>query len=88
MLVTRELQNLARDTAAFSARFGLTIFMGILIGIIFLHVGSADPNDPEVRIDRLQVPNFIHQKRLFHHRRWLSERVPFVQWHYVGFRRY
>ncbi len=48
MLFTREVQNLARDTAALGARFGLTIFLAILIGIIFLHVGKTDPNEPNV----------------------------------------
>jgi hypothetical protein len=48
MLFTREVQNLARDTAALGARFGVTIFMAILIGVIFLHVGKTDPNEPKV----------------------------------------
>ncbi len=48
MLFTREVKNLVRDTAALGARFGITIFLAILIGIIFLHVGKTDPNDPNV----------------------------------------
>jgi len=46
MLFTREFVNLKRDTASLGARFGLTIFLSILIGIIFLHVGETDPNEP------------------------------------------
>jgi hypothetical protein len=46
MLFNREVVNLKRDTASLGARFGLTIFLGILIGIIFLHVGETDPNGP------------------------------------------
>jgi hypothetical protein len=43
LLFTREVNNLFRDTTALKARFGLTIFLGILIGIIFLDVGNSDP---------------------------------------------
>lgn len=42
MLFKRELVNLKRDTTAIGARLGLTIFMGILIGIIFLDVAESD----------------------------------------------
>jgi hypothetical protein len=42
LLFTREVNNLVRDTAALYARFGLTIFLGVLIGIIFLDVGKSD----------------------------------------------
>ena len=42
MLFGRELTNLKRDTAAVGARFGLTIFLGVLIGVIFLDVGETD----------------------------------------------
>ena len=43
MLFAREIVNLKRDTAGVGARFGLTIFLGVLIGVIFLKVGQADP---------------------------------------------
>jgi hypothetical protein len=43
LLFKREVNNLFRDTTALKARFGLTIFLGILIGIIFLDVGNSDP---------------------------------------------
>ena len=46
MLFTRELNNLGRDTAAVGARFGLTIFLGTLIGTIFLNVGETDSSVP------------------------------------------
>lgn len=46
MLFGRELRNLQRDKAAVGGRFGLTIFMGILIGTIFYNVGETDPTVP------------------------------------------
>jgi ABC-type multidrug transport system ATPase subunit len=45
MLFTRELKNVQRDKVALGARFGLTIFLSLLIGVIFLDVGEQ-PNDP------------------------------------------
>ena len=42
LLFKRELQNLRRDVTAVAARFGLTTFLGILIGIIFFDVGASD----------------------------------------------
>lgn len=48
MLFSRELKNLTRDTAAVGARFGLTIFLSCLVGVIFLDVGTSDPSQPQV----------------------------------------
>lgn len=48
MLFSRELKNLKRDKAAVGARFGLTIFLSILVGVIFLDVGAASSDDPAV----------------------------------------
>ena len=45
MLFTRELMNVHRDKVALGARFGLTIFLAVLVGVIFLDVGEA-PNEP------------------------------------------
>ena len=42
MLFGRELTNLKRDVVAVGARFGLTIFLGVLVGVIFLDVGKTD----------------------------------------------
>jgi ABC-2 type transporter len=42
MLFGRELTNLRRDVGAVGARFGLTIFLSVLIGVIFLNVGKSD----------------------------------------------
>jgi ABC-2 type transporter len=42
MLFGREMKNLKRDTVAVGARFGLTIFLGTLIGVIFYKVGKSD----------------------------------------------
>jgi ABC-type multidrug transport system permease subunit len=42
MLFTREVTNLKRDVTALGARFGLTIFLSVLIGTIFLKVGEED----------------------------------------------
>ena len=46
LLFNRELMNLRRDVTALGARFGLTIFLGTLIGIIFLNVGASDSSVP------------------------------------------
>jgi hypothetical protein len=43
LLFRREFRNLVRDTTALGARFGITIFLGVLIGTIFLDVGNSDP---------------------------------------------
>eukprot|EP00522_Entomoneis_paludosa_P007565 CAMPEP_0172460734 /NCGR_PEP_ID=MMETSP1065-20121228/38041_1 /TAXON_ID=265537 /ORGANISM="Amphiprora paludosa, Strain CCMP125" /LENGTH=602 /DNA_ID=CAMNT_0013215855 /DNA_START=104 /DNA_END=1909 /DNA_ORIENTATION=+ len=42
MLINREYLNLRRNTGALKTRFGLTIFMSSLIGLIFLRVGNSD----------------------------------------------
>jgi ABC-2 type transporter len=42
MLFQREINNLRRDTMALAARFGLTIFLSTLIGVIFKDVGNSD----------------------------------------------
>ena len=39
MLFAREIKNLTRDTAAVGARFGLTVFLGLLVGLLFRNVG-------------------------------------------------
>lgn len=44
LLFKREFKNLRRDTSAVTARFGITIFLGVLVGIIFFQVGKTDPN--------------------------------------------
>ena len=43
MLYARELSNLRRDKVALMARFLFTTFLSLLIGVIFLDVGKADP---------------------------------------------
>jgi ABC-2 type transporter len=43
MLFKRELQAVRRNTTAIAARFGLTIFLSLLVGVIFKGVGSSDP---------------------------------------------
>ena len=42
LLFRRESRNLVRDTTALGARFGITVFLGVLIGVIFLDVGNSD----------------------------------------------
>jgi hypothetical protein len=49
VLFVRELKNLRRDTVAVASRFGLTIFISVLVGVIFLDVGNADSAEPQVR---------------------------------------
>ena len=46
MLFSRELRNFKRDKMALGARIGLTTFLSLLVGVIFLDVGSEDPNVP------------------------------------------
>jgi ABC-2 type transporter len=45
MLFKRELQAVRRNTAAIAARFGLTIFLSLLVGVIFQGVGKSDPKE-------------------------------------------
>lgn len=47
MIFRREIRNLTRDKMALGARFGLTIFLSVLVGIIFLDVGQADSELPK-----------------------------------------
>jgi hypothetical protein len=42
MLCIREVRNLLRDRVALAARFLFTIFLSLLIGVIFLDVGNSD----------------------------------------------
>jgi ABC-type multidrug transport system permease subunit len=42
MLFQREVRNLRRDTTAMAGRFGLAIFMSVLVGIIFYDVGKSN----------------------------------------------
>eukprot|EP00543_Licmophora_paradoxa_P003728 CAMPEP_0202456442 /NCGR_PEP_ID=MMETSP1360-20130828/13682_1 /ASSEMBLY_ACC=CAM_ASM_000848 /TAXON_ID=515479 /ORGANISM="Licmophora paradoxa, Strain CCMP2313" /LENGTH=602 /DNA_ID=CAMNT_0049076239 /DNA_START=87 /DNA_END=1892 /DNA_ORIENTATION=- len=46
LLFKREMNNLARDKAAVGARFGLTIFLSTLFGVIFWEVGETDTAVP------------------------------------------
>lgn len=50
MLFDREIKNLQRDVAAVGARIGITVFLGTLIGVIFLNVGETNSAD----LDNLQ----------------------------------
>jgi hypothetical protein len=43
MLYIREWRNLHRDRVALAARFLFTLFLSLLIGVIFLDVGNSDP---------------------------------------------
>ncbi|CAB9512460.1 Putative white-brown complex homolog protein 30 [Seminavis robusta] len=49
MLFSREMRNLRRDTMAVGARIGLTSFLSLLVGIIFLDVGEQDSSVNEYR---------------------------------------
>ena len=46
MLTRRELIGTKRDTAALIARFGITIFLNILYGLIFFKAGGKDDSNP------------------------------------------
>jgi hypothetical protein len=50
MLFAREVTNLRRDITALASRFGLSVFLGILIGVIFLNVGETDTAVPSVSL--------------------------------------
>jgi len=45
-LSKRELISTRRDTAALGARFGITIFLNLLYGLIFYNAGGKDDSDP------------------------------------------
>jgi len=45
MLFKRELLNMKRDTTALVARIGLTIFLNVLFGLIFLRAADKDKTD-------------------------------------------
>jgi ABC-2 type transporter len=47
MLFDREITNLKRDVTAIGARFGFTVFLGTLIGTIFLNVGETNSANVE-----------------------------------------
>lgn len=48
LLFQREVNNLRRDVTAVGARFGLTAFLSILFGVIFLDVGETSAEDMSV----------------------------------------
>jgi hypothetical protein len=43
LLFTREATNFRRDTNALGTKFGLTIILAVLIGVIYSNVGATDP---------------------------------------------
>lgn len=45
-LTWREMLNTKRDVASLIGRFGVTIFLAILYGIIFLNAGNQDDSNP------------------------------------------
>jgi len=45
LLFMREMKNLARDKASVGARFGITIFLNLLFGVIFKDVGRSSNAD-------------------------------------------
>jgi ABC-2 type transporter len=47
LLFAREFTNLRRDTASLSARFALTTFLSMLVGVIFWQVGKTDSSVQE-----------------------------------------
>jgi len=44
-LTHRELQNTVRDVPALIGRFGVTIFLNLLLGLVFLDVGNQDDSN-------------------------------------------
>lgn len=45
-LSLREFRNISRDVGALIGRFGITIFLNLLFGLIFLKSGSKDDSNP------------------------------------------
>jgi ABC-type multidrug transport system ATPase subunit/ABC-type multidrug transport system permease subunit len=41
-LILRQLRNVVRDKSALGARFGVTLFMSLLLGFIFFRIGAKD----------------------------------------------
>jgi len=56
LLFTREVINFKRDTAALGSKFGLTLFLGLLIGIIFYNVGATSNASPSVSFLKTSNP--------------------------------
>ena len=48
LLFVREVVNFRRDTAALATKFGLTMFLGLLIGTIFFDVGATSNTSQSV----------------------------------------
>ena len=71
MLFQREIRNLVRDKAAIGARFGLTIFLSILIGVIFYDVGDTDSANASVSF--LQIPSLPNLRSM----RLSTHAIPF-----------
>lgn len=46
-LTFRELLNTQRDIASLAGRFGVTIFLSLLLGLIFMGAGSNDDSNPD-----------------------------------------
>ena len=46
MLIRREMVGTGRDKAALGARFGITIFLNLLYGLIFFNAGGKDDSNP------------------------------------------
>ena len=64
LLFDRETKNLVRDTNAVAARFGLTIFLSTLIGVIFLNVGETNSAEQSVRFPHPRWPPMYVDTRL------------------------
>jgi ABC-type glutathione transport system ATPase component len=60
MLFLRELKNLARDRGAVGGRFGFSIFMSTLIGVIFLNVGEQPSTSAAVRTVSTRLTLFVN----------------------------
>eukprot|EP00980_Cylindrotheca_fusiformis_P027769 scaffold22559_cov111-Cylindrotheca_fusiformis.AAC.8 len=59
LLYSRELKNIARDKGAVGARFGLTIFLSLLIGIIFFEVGDTDSANAQASFGMFYITIFV-----------------------------
>jgi hypothetical protein len=54
-LAQRELRDVVRDRPALGARFGMTIFLNVLFGLMFMNAGRWQEDDPEDSASALQT---------------------------------
>ena len=64
-LVMRELLNAKRDTGALFGKFGVIIFLSLLLGVIFLGAGNKDNSNPNHFAAHFGAVTFISLGSMF-----------------------